>query len=471
MSASGERREHSSHARLVGIFLFTDIEGSTRLWEADAERMQGALAEHDAIIKAAVAANHGEVFKTIGDAFCCFFVDGGDAISAAVEIQLGLASRNWSPLPDLRTRVSIYSGAAATRENDFFGPALNRAARVLAAAHGGQILVSQSVMDGVVALPRGITLRDLGQHRLRDVQQPEYLYQVLHAELQPEFPPLRTLTTTPDHLPKPVSSFVGREREVGQIASMLRQTRLLTLTGAGGTGKTRLALEVARRRRADYGDGAWFVDLSPLLDGGLIAQAAATALGVAWEAGQDISDTLKSYLQSRVVLLVLDNCEHLVDAVARFVSETLSGSAGLTILATSRQALGLPGESTFRVPSMELPAKENRSLTKLRDSDPIRLFVDRAALAQAGFALTQENSETLSRICEELEGIPLAIELAAARVRSMPLEKIAERLDQRFRLLSQSVRGVIPRHQTLRAMIDWSYDLLSEPERLLLQRI
>jgi predicted ATPase/class 3 adenylate cyclase len=471
MNVSSQRNQSASPARLVGTFLFTDIEGSTRLWESHPDRMQSALVEHDTILRRVITECHGEVFKTIGDAFCCFFPDGSDAIGAAVRIQRELAMCDWGPLKELRTRIAIYSGAAVARESDYFGPALNRAARVLAAAHGGQILVSQSVHEGVVSLPPGITLRELGEHRLRDVQQPEYLYQVTHPDLPSEFPPLRTLTTAPDHLPKPVSSFVGREREVAEIGRLLSKTRLLTLIGAGGTGKTRLAIETARRARSEYADGAWFVDLSQLVDPELVPQAAATALGLPLTPNQSIVDTLRDHLRDRSILLAVDNCEHLIEAAAAFVQEMLSTAAGLTIVATSRQALGVPGERTFRVPSLEVPPHGERALTKLRKCDSVRLFVERAALVQPGFSLTEATAEPIAKICEGLDGIPLAIELAAARVGTMPVDRVAERLDQRFRLLSQAARGVVPRHQTLRAMIDWSYGLLTDPERLLLRRV
>jgi len=468
-SALNDTKTHPS--RLVGTFLFTDIEGSTRLWEADAERMQAALATHDAIVEAAVRAAGGEIFKALGDAFCCFFESPAPALAASVQIQRELRSVIWEPLPNLRVRMALYAGEAVVRGGDYFGPALNRASRIMGSGHGGQILVSATVQQLLLEGSPNLTLRDLGLHRLRDLQHPERIFQVIADGLDAEFPPLRSLTVRSDNLPKALSRFVGRETELAQVKHLLTGARLLSLLGSGGTGKTRLAIEVAGQKINDYEGGAWFIDLSQLRYGPLIGQIATQSLGLRWEPGRSPEETIANHIGDRPTLLVLDNCEHVLDAAAQFVQAMLSQTQCATILATSRQPLGLTGEWTFRVPSLGLPSREEKNLERFMECDAIRLFVERANQVRPDFRLSDSNIGAVERTCRELDGIPLAIELAAARIANMPVERVADRLDQRFRLLSQTTRGVLPRHQTLRAMIDWSYGLLNGLERQLLKRI
>ncbi len=459
--------------RATLTFLFTDIEGSTRLWDSQPGAMAPALARHDALLRQSIEAQGGRVFKTVGDAFCAAFEAASGATKAALEAQLALGREDWGTLGGLRVRMALHTGEAELREGDYFGPPLNRVARLLATAHGGQTVMSQTTYDLVRDQPpAGANLQDLGEHRLKDLERPERVYGLLHPDLLGDFPPLRSLSGLPNNLPQQVTSFVGRERETPEVERLLRASRLLTLTGAGGTGKTRLSLQVAANILEEHPDGAWFVEFAPVSDPDLVPQTVAAALGVREEPGKPITDTLHGYLKDKRLLLVFDNCEHLLDAVARLANAVLRGCPDVRILATSREAMGIGGEQAYRVPSLASPdPKGSYTPESLGQFDAVRLFIDRALLAQSSFAVTNENAPAVAQLCHRLDGIPLAIELAAARVRAMPVEKIAERLDDRFRLLTGGSRTALPRQQTLRAMIDWSYDLLSEKEKTLLRRL
>jgi predicted ATPase/class 3 adenylate cyclase len=456
-------------------FLFTDIEGSTRLWEQHPEAMEAALARHDALALEIVQQHAGRVVKHRGegDSLFAVFARAADAVSAALSLQQSLCQGPWPAETALRVRMALHTGEATVREGDYLGPAVNRCARLRAAAHGGQVLLSQATCDQVRdTLPAGAGLRDLGARRLKDLQQPEHIFQLLHPALPGEFPPLRSLETYAHNLPAPLTRFIGREREIAETKRLLATTRLLTLTGSGGCGKTRLALQVAADLLEEYADGVWLAELAALADPALVPQAVASALGVREEPGRPLSQTLGEYLRSRHLLLVLDNCEHLLLVCAQLTDTLLRACPKLRILATSREGLGIGGEQTYRVPSLSLPdLKQLPPLDRLLEYEAVQLFADRAGLAQSNFAVTQTNAPAVVQVCQRLEGIPLALELAAARVKLLSVEQIAARLDDAFRLLTGGSRTALPRQQTLRALIDWSYDLLSEAERTLLRRL
>ncbi len=370
-------------------------------------------------------------------------------------------------------RCGLHLGAVERRDDDYFGTPVNRTARIMATAHGGQVLVSQAVADVVGnRLPAGIALRDLGTVRLRDLARPERVYQVTHPALRQDFPALRSLEATPNNLPQQVTSFVGRERELEEVKALLAKTRLLTLLGIGGLGKTRLSLQAAADVMDDYPDGVWFVELAPITDPLLVPQAVASVLGVKEAAGRPVIEALAAFGRDRSYLLILDNSEHLVQACAEVASELLRSGPHVRILASSREPLHTPGETTYHLPALRVPAAgEEATPEALLGYESVRLFVERATAAQPAFRLAPQNAAAVAEICHRLDGIPLALELAAARVRALPVEKIAERLSDRFRLLTGGSRTALPRQQTLRALIDWSYDLLSEHERALLRRL
>ena len=454
-------------------FLFTDIEGSSRLWETDPERMRPALARHDALIRGAVARHRGTVVKMLGDGVHAAFDDPRDAIEAILELQLALAE----PPPDgglpLKIRSGLNCGAVERRDNDFFGSAVNRAARIMSVAHGGQMLLSQSVAALLIdRVPPEISLRDLGLVRLRDLTSPEHIFQLLHPRLRKDFPALRSLEATPNNLPQQVTSFIGRERELAEVKRLFGTTRLLTLLGAGGIGKTRIALHAAAESMDDYPDGVWFVDLAPQSDERLVPQMVASILGVKEEAGNTVTDALVGYVKDKRLLLVLDNCEHLLHACADLATTLLRSGAKLKILAASRAPLRVAGETTYPVPALAVPdASALLSPVVLQHYEATRLFIDRATAANPSFEATTRNAAAIVDICRRLDGIPLAIELAAARVRALPVETIDARLSDRFRLLAGGDQTALPRQQTLRALIDWSYDLLTAAEKTLLRRL
>ncbi len=457
----------------VTTFLFTDIEGSTRLWEEDAARMQAALAKHDAIVRTAVEAHCGVVVKMTGDGVHAAFDDPLDALCGTLQLQQALADPTATDGVALPVRCGLHAGAVERRDSDFYGPPVNRTARIMSVAHGGQILISQTLAALLSdRLPEGIGLRDLGAVRLRDLADPVHVHQVLHPQLRHDFPALRSLEATPNNLPQQVTSFVGREREEAEVKALLRGTRLLTLLGVGGLGKTRLSLQVAADVMDGYPDGVWFVDLAPLSDPGLMPQAVASVLGVKEEAGRPVQEALAKYVRERQLLLVLDNCEHLLHACAGLAKHLLQSGPRLTILATSREHLHVAGETTYPMPSLSVPDAQNAiPVEALAQFESVRLFIDRAEAAQPTFRLTAQNASAVADICRRLDGIPLAIELAAARVRALSVEKIAARLSDRFRLLTGGDKTALPRQQTLRALIDWSYDLLTPSERTLLRRL
>jgi predicted ATPase/class 3 adenylate cyclase len=459
------------------VFLFTDVEGSTQAWERDPAATRSALERQDVVVRESVATHRGHVFKTVGDGYCIAFHTPADAVAAAVAAQRGLAAQPAGETKPLRVRMALHVGAAEARNGDYLGAPLNRVARLLATGHGGQILVSQAVYDLVRdALPGDVALRDLGQHSLKDLQHPEQVYQLLHPHMAADFPPLRSLNVLPNNLPPQLTSFIGRETEMAEVKRLLAGTRLLTLTGAGGSGKTRLALQVAADLLDDYTDGVWFVELATLTEPSLVPQRVASVLGVREQQGRPLLDTLADALRPKKLLILLDSCEHLLQGCVDLVSRLLLSCPGVKLLATSREALNATGEASWTVPLLSAPDPRSPEVThadpaKLNGYEAVRLFVDRARLSKSDFALTERNGAAVAQICHRLDGIPLGIELAAARVKVLSVEQIASRLDDRFRLLTGGSRMVLPRHQTLRAAIDWSFDLLSDQERLLLRRL
>jgi predicted ATPase/class 3 adenylate cyclase len=434
-------------------FLFTDIEGSTARWDRHREAMQEALRRHDAIMRAAIQTHSGQVFKTVGDAFCAAFECADDALNAALAAQRNIGAEDWQAIDGLRVRMAVHVGETDERDGDYFGPAVNRVARLLSAGHGGQVLVSATAAD--LAAPRlaaGIGLRSLGTLPLRGLRQPERVFQLTAPDLRSTFKALRALETPPNNLPRRASSFVGRREDVARIEDALRTKPLVTIVGTGGVGKTRLALEAADELLNDVRDGAWFVDLAPLPDASLVGSAMLTSLGVDQTSDAPALDILIGALRKRELLLVLDNCEHLIDEVARVVSAIVSSCPQVTVLATSREALNVDGEQIYR-------------LSSLNDGEAIELFAERAKAVNPAFRVDDANRAAVEELCRRVDGIALAIELAAARLRSISLDELSRRL--RLRLLVGGPRDRQARQQTMQALIDWSYELLAANERRL----
>ena len=452
-------------------FLFTDIEGSTRLWEEMPDAMAVALAKHDQIMRETIEATGGHVFKTVGDAFCAAFANASDALEATLEIQRKLSQTNADPIP-IKVRMGLHSGTAEQRDNDYFGPTLNRTARIQAVGHGGQVLLSeacQSLVRG--SLPPDCSLFSLGIHRLKDLGMPETIFQLMHPDLAPAFPPLKSLGTQSSTLPQYLSRFIGREEALESVRKLITEARLATLTGAGGCGKTRLATQAAADLVDAFPDGVWFLEFAPLSDPAMIEPTIAEALGVKLSPGEAPHQTLARAIGSKSMLLIFDNCEHLLDAASTLAAALLRTCPTIHILATSREALGIDGERTFRVPSLEIPESGEVTAASVRETESAQLFIDRARLSNSEFDIDDLQAKPLASICSRLDGIPLALELAASRTRVMSVEQIEQNLDQRFRLLTGGSRAALPRQQTLRSMIDWSFALLSEEEKILLRRL
>src|SRR5262245_48022195 len=455
-------------------FLLTDIEGSTRLWETVPEAMEAALERHNQLLTEVIG-GHGGVVVTArgeGDSVFAAFASAVAAGEAAGACQLALNRETWPAGAVLRVRMGLHTGEAHVHDGDYADHApINRCARVKAAAHGGQVLVTQATR-GLVAgrLGGGFGLRRLGEFRLRDLAGPELIYQLTHAGLPAEFPPIGTLAGRTGNLPVPVSSFIGRARELGQAAAALGQARVVTLTGPGGVGKTRLALQVAGQVAGRFADGAWLCELAPVRDPGGVDDAVAAVFSVAARAGQSTREALVESLRGKQLLRVLDNCEHLIEGAAALAGALARSCERLVILATSREALGIDGERVVPVPPLATPAA-GADLAAVTDAEAVRLFAERAAAVKPGFAVTAANAAAVTEVVRRLDGIALAVELAAARVPAMTPAELARRLERSFAVLAAGKRGTVARHQTLRATIDWSFQLLAKDEQALLARL
>ena len=456
----------------TATFLMTDIAGSTRLWEEQRAAMGVALAAHDAILREVVEHARGTVVKTTGDGLLAAFDGPRAAVEACVAGQRAMLDHDWPTTAPLRVRMAIHAGSAESRDGDYFGPALNRVARLLAIGHGGQVLVS-SAGAAVLAddLPVEVELLDRGEHRLRDLSRPEHVYQLVAPGLPSDFPPLRS-GAAPTNLPAELTSFIGREREVTEICGLLGTNRFVSLVGVGGTGKTRLMLRAAGEVAGRHAGGAWLVELAPLRDPGLVLPEIARVLAIRDSPGQPLLEVVTDFLRDKDLLLLLDNCEHLIGAAAQVTERLLGACRSLRVLTTSREALGVPGEAIFQVPSLGVPETlDHADIEAVASAEAVRLFVDRAGATLPTFRLDEATIGPVVEICRRLDGIPLAIELAAARINILTAAEIAQGLEDRFRLLTGGRRTSVPRQQTLQALIDWSWDLLGEPDQRLLRRL
>ncbi len=450
-------------------FLFTDLEGSTRLWEEHPEAMKAALARHDVLLRDAIKANAGHVVKSTGDGVHAVFTTAHDALNAAITGQQALHAEPWSITP-IAVRMAVHTGETEHREGDYFGSALNRAARLMGVAHGGQIVVSQ-VTGGLVTddLPEGVRLVDLGERRLRDLSRPERVFQLVAPGVRESFPPLRSLDAFPGNLPVQLTSFVGRDDDLAGVAKALAESRLVTLTGVGGVGKTRLAIQIAAEILPRFADGVWLCELAATNDPDLLGQVLVAALGVQPRLGRSLAESVCDYLSGKQALIILDNCEHLLDAAAGIVEAILLAAPEVRVLATSREPLGVAGERLLGVPSLRVASEP--SLEAIAACEAVQLFMERAEATRPGMELDATNADQIVEICRRLDAIPLAIELAAARLTSMSPGEIAELLDERFRLLTGGRRRGVERHHTLRATVEWSYSLLGERERTIFDRL
>jgi predicted ATPase/class 3 adenylate cyclase len=469
------RREGATLPSGTVTFLFTDVVGSTTLWDRAPEAMRAAISRHDRLLTDAIARHDGMQVKERGegDSIFAVFTDAAAALAAACEAQIALSTAEWA-LPDpLHVRMGLHTGQAAPEGIGYYGMTVNRAARIRGLAHGGQILLSSATAEMAQhTLPAELTLKALGEHILPGIERPELVFQALHPLLRERFPPLAGALGPRHNLPEPLTSFVGREREQTELRTLLDDTRLVTVTGIGGGGKTRLALHVAAARVGEYHDGVWLVELATLTDETLVAQQIAAALGLRGEPGRPIVATLIDYLAERTVLLILDNCEHLARACAALAVPLLRGCPRVQILATSREELGVPGEGCYRLSALAAP--DPRSLppeAELASYESVRLFLERARSRRANFAITARNAEAIARICARLDGIPLAIELAAAHAGGMPVEQIAGRLGDGLGTPSESGHAAAPRQTALSAALDWSYDLLNPTEQTVFRRL
>ncbi|HET9341454.1 MAG TPA: adenylate/guanylate cyclase domain-containing protein [Candidatus Eremiobacteraceae bacterium] len=453
-------------------FLFSDIEGSTKRWEAHHDAMKAAVARHDDVVRTAIAAHGGYVFKTGGDAFCAAFPTAPSAVRAAIDVQRGLASEDFSAVDGLRVRVGLHTGYAEERDADYFGPAVNRVMRLMSIGHGEQILMSAATHALVQhETQRDASFADLGTHRLKDLAQPEHVWQLMLHGLRNDFPPLRSLDTLPNNLPVQVTSFRGRERDLEGLKESLAAHRLVTLIGAGGVGKTRLATQLAAEVLDQFSDGVWVADLAPITEPDLVPVVVAKALGISASQLRIVDESVTDALRHKQMLLVLDNCEHLLESAAGLADAIHRHCAKMCIVATSRQPLGVGGEKVVRLSSLAVPEKASELNTgDALEFGAVALFVDRASLVDESFRLADDNVPIVCDICRRLDGIPLAIELAAARVKVMSIPNLASRLNERFALLTGGSRTALPRQRTLAALFDWSYDLLEPAERMLFAR-
>jgi class 3 adenylate cyclase len=471
LAGPGEPGEAELPAGTV-TFAFTDIEGSTGLWETEPTAMARSLVLHNEMLHAAFGHHGGVVFSTMGDETAVAFSSAAGAVRAALEAQRALMAAPWpTETGALKVRMGLHTDEAALSQGQYASRPLSRCARLMAAAHGGQVLMSD-VTEALVRsqLPDGASVLDLGEHRLRDLPGRMHIFQLVHPDLPGAFPAPRALDAFPGNLPLQVSSFIGRARELEQTAAALGEARVVTLTGVGGVGKTRLALRVAEQVLPRFGDGAWLCELAPVRDAAGVDDAVAAVFSVTARGGQSTRDALVEFLRNKELLLVLDNCEHLLAGASALATVLERSCARLVILATSREGLGIDGERLIPVPPFAAPDVD-ADLDTIIDAEAVRLFADRAAAVKPGFLVTAENAAAIAAVIRRLDGVALAIELAAARVPAMTPAELARRLDRRFAVLAGGRRGAVERHQTLRAAIDWSFELLTEPEQRLLGRL
>lgn len=448
--------------------LFTDIEGSTRHWEQQRAAMSGALRRHDELLRTAIEAYDGHVFKTMGDQFCATFSRASSAVAAATDAQRAIAREDWSAVGGLAVRMALHSGATDERDGDYFGPAVNRVARLLAVAHGGQVVASATtalLLRGM--MPEQTQLRDLGEHRLKDLIEPERVWQLLAPGLTESFPPLQSLDSLPNNLPRQITPLIGRDDVLAEVEPLVLEHPLVSLVGTGGIGKTRLALQVGADLLDGVGDGVWLVELATLSDAASVVNAIASTFGLRELGNRPMLDVLGHYLKYRRLLLILDNCEHLIEEVARVADAILRTAPQVRVLATSREPLRIAAERVYRVPTLAVPPDDALTADDALAYGAIAFFAERARAADAKFVLSDESAPIVAEICRRLDGIALAIELAAARVKMMAPRQLAQKLDERFRVLTGGNRTALPRQQTMRALIGWSYDLLSEQEQKL----
>ena len=452
-------------------FLLTDLEGSTRMWEQDPDAMKAAMARHEDLLENTIAGNRGFVFARMGDGMAAAFGTAKDAISAADAIRRALADEPWDTPRPLRARIGLHTDEGVVINDNYASQPVNRCSRLMTAAHGGQIVVSGATEVLIRGqLPEGTGLIDLGEHRLRDLGHPVKIFQLIGEGNREDFPPLRTLESFPGNLPAQVSSFIGRQSEVAHATAALTKRRVMTITGFGGVGKTRLAIQVAADLLPRYREGAWLVELAAVRGPTDVAEAVAAAFHLAGRGGPSVEDSLIEMLAPKQLLLVLDNCEHVLESAARLVTRIERECPGVTVLATSREGLAIDGEQLIALPPMEV-GEPGDDVGRLAHTDAVSLFVERARNIKADFGLSDGNAEAVVEICRRLDGVPLAIELAAARVIALNPAELLRRLDHRFKVLAGGRRGAVGRHATLRAAIDWSYELLKPDEQRLLARM
>ena len=462
-------------------FLFSDVKGSTKLAQLYLDKLPAMLKRHNEIMQESLDSHGGLVFRIVGDAFCCAFEKAGDAVRAAVAAQMMLNSEKWDEAV-ISVRMGIHSGIAEWNGRDYVGQlTLARAERVMSTADGGQILISKDAYENITASEFDellspahgeISFLDLGERRLKDLIQPVRIYQINASGLRTDFPQLNTLDVRPNNLPVQISNFIGREQDIKFIKESLRRSPMVTITGSGGSGKTRLALQTGAELCDEFEAGVWLIELAQLSDADLILQSISHTFNLKEQAGQKPEDVLITFLKDKAILLIFDTCEHVIDSIARLTEKLLRNCSKLKIISTSREALKISGEVIHKLASLTTPVPEKEStLESISQFEAVKLFIDRALTVDANFQVDNDNAPALAEICCRLDGIPLAIELAAARVQILTLQKINERLSDRFKLLTGGKRTVLPRQQTLRAMIDWSYDLLNENEKLLFHRL
>ena len=450
-------------------FLMTDVEGSTRLWEDAPTEMADAMRRHDSLSQEIVEAHEGRVIKERGegDALFCVFKSATKAVKASIALQHALASTDWPTPRPIRVRMALHVGEAEERGGDYYGPVINRCARLRGICYGQQIIVSEAVSQTA----RGTTLLDLGSHRLKDLSTPEHVYQVVDDGLPVDFPPLLSLGNSPNNLPEHASSFVGREKEAKELVQQMASHRLVTLVGPGGTGKTRLAQHIAESSIESFTDGVWIIELDRLSTADEILTEVAHVLRAPAVPGVSDVERIAHYLSTRKLLLLLDNCEHVRSNIALLAAQWLRSAENLQIMATSRVPLSIAGEGLYRVPSLDIPSADDESPLSLMGYESVQLFIERSRSVRADLQLTEANCAAVSRIVRQLDGIPFALELAAARTRAISVEQIADRIDDRFRILGKGDTSRASRQHTLKALIDWSYELLSDEERCLLNRL